>query len=68
MGGGYAEGDSLFRFKASFSGLRADFFVCRRVHIAEEYERLVVVNDERIADEGRKLSAREKEFFPAYRR
>ena len=68
LGGGYEEGDSLFRFKASFSSHRAKFFVCRRVHMADEYERLTRLNDEHIAREGGTLSARAKDFFPAYRR
>ena len=68
LGGGYEEGDSLFRFKASFSPHRSKFFVCKRVHMEDEYGRLTRLNDERIAREGRTLSARERDFFPAYRR
>lgn len=68
LGGGHEEGDSLFKFKASFSPHRAEFFVCKRVYIEDEYERLTRLNDERIAREGRTLSARAKDFFPAYRR
>jgi len=68
LGGGYEEGDSLFRFKASFAPHTSKFFVCRRVHMEDEYERLTRLNDERISREGVALSERERDFFPAYRR
>ena len=63
LGGGYEEGDSLFRFKAGFSPLRAQFYVAKRIHLPEEYERLT-----REHDDGKELTERERNFFPAYRR
>ena len=40
LGGGYEPNDGIFRFKASFSPLRAQFFVYRHVHLPEAYGRL----------------------------
>ncbi len=40
LGGGYQPDDGIFRFKASFSPLRADFFVYRFIHLDDEYQRL----------------------------
>jgi serine/alanine adding enzyme len=40
LGGGYRPGDGIFRFKASFSPLRADLRLYRRVRLAEQYESL----------------------------
>lgn len=40
LGGGYRADDGIFRFKSSFSPLRARFYVYRRIHLAEEYEQL----------------------------
>ncbi len=40
LGGGYRPDDGIFRFKASFSPLRAGFHVYRRIHFSEQYERL----------------------------
>jgi hypothetical protein len=40
-GGGYAAGDGVFRFKASFSPLRAQFRVYKRIHDPHLHEGLV---------------------------
>lgn len=40
LGGGYKPDDGVFRFKASFSPLRAKFCVYRRIHMPSTYERL----------------------------
>ena len=40
LGGGYRPDDGIFRFKSSFSPLRARFHVYRRIHLPEQYERL----------------------------
>jgi hypothetical protein len=40
LGGGYQPDDGIFRFKASFSPLRASFHVYRCVQMPEEYARL----------------------------
>jgi hypothetical protein len=37
LGGGYRPDDGIFRFKASFSPLRASFHVSRRIHMPDEY-------------------------------
>lgn len=62
MGGGFRDGDGLFRFKAAFSPLRAEFKTYRRIHNPETYWALV-----------REWSAHhggvepQDGFFPAYR-
>lgn len=40
LGGGYQPDDGIYRFKASFSPLRADFHIYRSVHLPDEYQRL----------------------------
>jgi hypothetical protein len=40
LGGGYHPDDGIFRFKASFSPLRAGFHVYRRIQMPDEYARL----------------------------
>ncbi len=40
LGGGYSPNDGIFQFKASFSPERARFFVCKRVHLPENYAAL----------------------------
>jgi serine/alanine adding enzyme len=41
LGGGYRPDDGIFRFKASFSPLRATLELARRVHLPDDYEALV---------------------------
>jgi serine/alanine adding enzyme len=41
LGGGYRPDDGIFRFKASFSPLRAQLDLPRRVHLPDDYEALV---------------------------
>ncbi|HZZ83165.1 MAG TPA: GNAT family N-acetyltransferase [Anaeromyxobacteraceae bacterium] len=61
-GGAYDPGDGVFRFKASFSPLRAQFRIYRRIHDAGRYQALArawsAANDRVAAENG---------FFPAYR-
>jgi len=65
LGGGYKPNDGIFRFKASFSPLRAQFFVYRHVHLPEVYDHLCRAwaeyyqIDLPIAEVG--------DFFPMYR-
>jgi hypothetical protein len=40
LGGGLTEGDSLFKFKRSFSNKTADFFIGGKIHDTEAYTRL----------------------------
>jgi len=40
LGGGYAPDDGIFRFKASFSPERAQFFIYKRVHLPAAYAEL----------------------------
>lgn len=61
LGGGYRPDDGIFRFKSSFSPLRARFSVYRRVHLQEEYDRLVG------AWSSQHGTAPPADFFPAYR-
>jgi serine/alanine adding enzyme len=61
LGGGYGPDDGILRFKASFSPLRREFRVYRRVHLPEACEALVGAWRERHpgADAGG--------YFPPYR-
>ena len=62
LGGGYRPNDGIFRFKASFSPQRATLELARRVHLPDDYERLVAAWGEHHgtdADPGG--------YFPAYR-
>jgi CelD/BcsL family acetyltransferase involved in cellulose biosynthesis len=61
LGGGYAPGDGIFRFKSSFSPLRAEFRVYRHVHLPDAYAAL--------GDAWRDHYGTEAEagFFPPYR-
>ena len=62
LGGGYQPDDGIFRFKSSFSPLRALFHVYKRVHLQDEYAELCREWSEhyqtRINDNG---------YFPIYR-
>ncbi len=61
LGGGYQPDDGIFRFKASFSPLRARFHVYRHVCLAEEYQTLCAAW---MAYYGRELP---QGYFPPYR-
>jgi CelD/BcsL family acetyltransferase involved in cellulose biosynthesis len=62
LGGGYGPDDGILRFKSSFSPLRREFQVYRRVHLPDEYDRLV----ERWRD--RNPGADAGGYFPPYRK
>ncbi len=62
LGGGYGQNDGIFRFKASFSPLRARFSVYRQVHIADQYD---VLCAEWAAHH--EASPEHEGFFPQYR-
>jgi len=60
LGGGHKPDDGIFRFKASFSSLRAQFQVYRRIHLPDKYEMLCEAwSDYYRASPGN--------YFPAYR-
>lgn len=61
LGGGYRPDDGIFRFKASFSPLRATLELARRVHLPADYEALVA------AWRARHAGSDDPGFFPAYR-
>lgn len=63
LGGGYSEGDSLFKFKASMSSERGEFAIGRVIHDPVNYRRLAKV----AADRPGPTSASAEGFFPAYR-
>ena len=63
LGGGRVPGDSLFRFKASMSPARQEFFTGRMVHHADAYERL----NRAAGQEHRENDERIVPFFPPYR-
>jgi serine/alanine adding enzyme len=62
LGGGYHLDDGIFRFKSSFSPLRARFHVYRRIHLPEQYKRLCSAWSSYYQS---KTSA--NNYFPAYR-
>jgi hypothetical protein len=62
MGGGYAEGDGVFRFKTNFSPLRALFCTYERVHDPAAYAALMQAWSEHHGP----LTSGDG-FFPAYR-
>jgi serine/alanine adding enzyme len=62
LGGGYRADDGIFRFKSSFSSLRASFRVYRRIHMPGEYAALC---DAWSAYYGCPLQS--SDYFPAYR-
>jgi hypothetical protein len=61
-GGAYQPGDGIFRFKAGFSPLRAQFHTYRRVHDPDAYS--VLTRAWSAHHGGKSPSA---DFFPAYR-
>lgn len=63
LGGGYSEGDSLFKFKASMSSERREFAIGRVIHDPANYSRLAMVAADRLGP----TSASAQGFFPAYR-
>ncbi len=64
LGGGYRADDGIFRFKSSFSTLRAQFQVYRKIHMPDTYTRLCIAWEE---THGVQDSA-DSHYFPAYRR
>ncbi len=62
LGGGYRPDDGIFRFKASFSPLRATLELARRVHLPDDYDALVAAWRAHHGGPGDGGS-----FFPAYR-
>jgi len=62
LGGGYRPDDGIFRFKSSFSPLKADFHVYRSIHLAHEYQQLCRAWEDYYAEP---LPVRG--FFPLYR-
>lgn len=62
LGGGYQPDDGIFRFKASFSQLRAAFYTFRQIHLVEHYDAL--------CDHWRRSrepSVEASRYFPVYR-
>ena len=62
LGGGSQPKDNLFKFKASFSPLRAAYHIGKVIHSSEMYKYL-----SEIRSSVGKSGADEKDFFPAYR-
>jgi hypothetical protein len=62
LGGGYRPNDGIYRFKASFSPLRARFQVYKHVHLPDEYARVCRAWS---AYYGR--HELDQNYFPAYR-
>ena len=62
LGGGYGPGDGILRFKASFSPLRASFYVYKRVHLPDAYGALRETWRDHYGTDGETTR-----FFPPYR-
>jgi lipid II:glycine glycyltransferase (peptidoglycan interpeptide bridge formation enzyme) len=62
LGGGYEPDDGIFRFKATFSPLRANFFTYKRIHRRRSYTQLC---ESWAAQYGETIDG--STFFPAYR-
>ena len=62
LGGGYKPNDGISRFKGSFSPLRANFHVYKRIHMSKTYLELC---NQWSAHNGQ--SIKQEAFFPAYR-
>jgi len=62
LGGGYRPDDGVFRFKASFSPLRARFHIYKRIHMHREYTALCAAWSEYYG-----VALGTDGFFPAYR-
>jgi serine/alanine adding enzyme len=63
LGGGYQPGDGVFRFKASFSPLRAKFYVYKRIHNPDVYAELCRAWCAHYC-----ADVKSNGYFPAYRR
>jgi hypothetical protein len=69
LGGGYAENDSLFQFKASFSKTTADFFTYRKVHDESKYRILCEAIDKYHREhKPSEVPPAQSDYFPYYRR
>jgi serine/alanine adding enzyme len=66
LGGGYQAGDSLFRFKSTFSKTTATFYTYRKVHDESKYHALCAARDNYDKSIGESLI--ESDYFPRYRR
>lgn len=66
LGGGYQAGDSLFRFKFTFSKTTATFYTYRKVHDEQKYQALCAARDKYDKSIGKNLI--ESDYFPKYRR
>jgi hypothetical protein len=66
LGGGYQKGDSLFRFKSTFSKATATFYTYRKVHDARKYQALCAARDG--YNKSIEKSLIESDYFPKYRR
>lgn len=64
LGGGYIPDDGIFRFKSSFSPLRAQFQVYRKIHMSDAYAQLCTAWERTHASQ--ELAG--GNYFPAYRR
>lgn len=62
LGGGYQPNDTVFKFKASFSSIRAPFYIGKVIHDHEYYRYL---SERKLAVEGEEIS--DLDFFPVYR-
>lgn len=66
LGGGYQKGDSLFRFKSTFSKTTTTFYTYRKVHDMHKYQALCAARDNYDKSIGKSLI--ESDYFPRYRR
>jgi lipid II:glycine glycyltransferase (peptidoglycan interpeptide bridge formation enzyme) len=59
LGGGYREGDGLYKFKKSFTNLTLDYYIGKKVHLPQIYDSIIAtLKKQYILDEN---------YFPLYR-
>lgn len=64
LGGGHRPGDGIMRFKLNFARQTADFYVYKKVHLREAFDRLVQEWQRAMPT---KVKASDTSFFPLYR-
>lgn len=65
LGGGYTEGDGIFRFKQTFSPLTIDFKTYKKIHDHKTFMELCECK--KAYSKSEENSKEDKKFFPAYR-
>lgn len=66
LGGGKDPGDGIYRFKSSFSKKTLPFYIYKKIHIEDAYNRLVAERRKQEGKAGREIIT--GDFFPEYRK